>query len=155
MFQKQLLKQGYAHKRCIICSSGNQCGHLACAKDWELIKIAMENDKKGKVEIDLKQLKSKCLRLLTKRDHSSSELKIKMKRYYEFSPDDFTEALAWLKELKYLPDENLMAEKLAAQFRKQGRGRQWIRGKLRSKGLAQSESLSDDKEELSRRSYAR
>ena len=79
----------------------------------------MENGGKSKVEIDVKQLKNKCLRLLTKRDHSSLEMLQKMRRYYVFSPEDFTAAMDWLKELKYLPDENVMAVRLAKEYRKQ------------------------------------
>jgi SOS response regulatory protein OraA/RecX len=105
----------------------------------------MENGGKNKVEIDVKQLKNKCLRLLTKRDHSSLELLQKMRRYYVFSPEDFTAALDWLKELKYLPAETVMAQRLAKHYRAQGRGRQWIRGKLRLKGL--STELGDDDDE--------
>lgn len=99
-----------------------------------------------KREITLQQLKNKVLRLLSKRDHSVSEIKKKLKQYYVFEMSDFDIAVEWLRELKYLTDEKVLAARLSDQWRKQGRGRKWISGKLATKGLKDA-TLKDDEPE--------
>lgn len=88
-----------------------------------------------KQRIDLKQIKSKCLGLLVKRDHSRFELKQKLKRYYLFSDDDFKASLDWLLELGYLPDEAQLAIRWAKKLQSEGRGHGYIVNKLKSRGL--------------------
>ncbi|MBK9294350.1 MAG: regulatory protein RecX [Oligoflexia bacterium] len=100
-----------------------------------------------KYPLTLQQLKNKVLRLLTKRDHTVLEMKRKLKQYYLFNTSDFEAAIEWVKNLGYLPNEAAMATKWTQNLRSQGRGRRFIQGKLKAKGL-KVENLKDDEEEL-------
>src|SRR3954462_8499047 len=92
---------------------------------------------------DFQKIKDKALRLLARRDHSKFELKMKLRQRMKFDNATFEALIEKLQELGYLADENALSRRWIDQWRKEGRGRQWISGKLRVKGLPQV-TLKDD-----------
>jgi regulatory protein len=96
---------------------------------------------------DFQKIKERAFRLLARRDHSAFELKQKLKQKTQIDDETFASLYTYLKELGYMADENLLSERWAKQWRAEGRGRQWIQGKLRQKGLPAVE-LRDDETEL-------
>ena len=96
---------------------------------------------------EFQKLKSKALRLLAKRDHSRLELKRKLSAKSSLDQEAFNELVELLKNLGYMADEKDLASRWVKQWRSEGRGRLWISGKLREKGLPEPD-LKDDDEEL-------
>lgn len=98
-------------------------------------------------ELNLTKLKDKALRLLARRDHSEYELKQKLRTRGKFDDSTFSALIDYLKNLGYLADQNELSRRWIRQFRSEGRGRHWITGKLRTKGLPALD-LRDDEEEF-------
>jgi len=95
---------------------------------------------------DFEKIKECALRLLARRDHSALELKLKLKQKLKIDSKVFDELLEHLKNLGVMAKEDDLAGRWIAEWRKSGRGRHWISGKLRTKGLPQVD-LHDDEEE--------
>ena len=98
------------------------------------------------VEINFEKVKERALRLLARRDHSAFELKQKLRQKLKIQNEDFENLLVYLKGHGYLAGEDDLARRWANQWRQEGRGRHWIQGKLKSKGLPPVE-LRDDEQE--------
>jgi regulatory protein len=96
---------------------------------------------------DVPKLKERALRLLARRDHSRVELRLKLRQRAKFTQETFEAVVDSLKNLGYLADERELAQRWIRQWRNEGRGRQWISGKLKSKGLP-SIPLRDDASEF-------
>jgi len=95
---------------------------------------------------EFEKIKDRALRLLARRDHSSLELKLKLKSKLKIENSVFDELLTHLKGLGLMSNEEGLSQRWILEWRKSGRGRHWISGKLRSKGLPKVE-LRDDEEE--------
>jgi regulatory protein len=91
--------------------------------------------------------KDKALRLLAMRDHSAYELRNKLRQKLKITEPVWEEVLAFLKGLGFLVAETELTARWVKQWRSEGRGRYWISGKLKSKGLPQA-SLSDNEDEV-------
>jgi regulatory protein len=104
-------------------------------------------------ELTFDKLKDKAMRLLARRDHSERELKSKLKQRGRFSDEDFGRVLEWLKDLGYMGDEQDLAGRWIKQWRSEGRGRMWITGKLRTKGLKAPDLRDDEDEETAARTF--
>ncbi|MDZ4677763.1 MAG: regulatory protein RecX [Oligoflexia bacterium] len=96
---------------------------------------------------DFQKIKESAFRLLARRDHSAFELKQKLKQKFSLADETFQTLLSYLNNLGYMADENVLSQRWVKQWRAEGRGRQWIQGKLRTKGLPQID-LRDDENEL-------
>src|SRR5437016_4926572 len=97
--------------------------------------------------ISYDQIKDRALRILARRDHSARELRLKLKQRIKIEDDKFDQLLGDLKRLGYMVDEGDLTCRWVRQWRSEGRGRYWISGKLKSKGLPVP-NLKDDSEEL-------
>jgi regulatory protein len=95
---------------------------------------------------EFEKVKDRALRLLARRDHSSLELKNKLKQKLKIENSVFDELLTHLKSLGLMADEEDLSQRWIVEWRAAGRGRHWISGKLRSKGLPKVD-LHDDEEE--------
>ena len=104
-------------------------------------------------QISFTKLKEKALRLLERRDHSRMELRFKLRQKGPFTKETFEELVSYLKDMGYLADERDLAGRWIRQWRKEGRGRQWIAGKLKSKGLPTIPLRDDSSEFESARIY--
>ncbi len=96
---------------------------------------------------EFEKVKDRALRLLARRDHSSQELKVKLKQKLKIENDVFERLLSHLKDLGLMANEGDLSQRWLAEYRREGRGRFWISGKLKTKGLPPI-PLSDDDEEL-------
>ena len=96
---------------------------------------------------DFEYIKDRALRLLARRDHSALELKLKLKQKLKIENDVFEKLLAHLESLGLMGKEKELSERWLSEFRREGRGRYWISGKLKTKGLPPVE-LSDDDDEI-------
>ena len=96
---------------------------------------------------EIQKAKERAVRLLARRDHSAFELRAKLRQKLKVSESTWTAVLSFLKESGYMADEDDLALRWVRQWRAEGRGRHWIYGKLRSKGLA-TVPLNDDEEEV-------
>jgi regulatory protein len=94
----------------------------------------------------MKTMIDTALRLLARRDHSIHELKTKLKQRAKITDDVFENLICHLKKMGYLADETNLAERWAKQWRSEGRGRNWICQKLKTKGLPQISFKDDDDE---------
>src|ERR1700677_3027925 len=95
---------------------------------------------------EFEKIKDRALRLLARRDHSAQELKLKLKQKLKIENNVFEELLTHFKSLGLMADESDLASRWISEWRRSGRGRHWISGKLRSKGLPQI-NLRDDEDE--------
>lgn len=111
----------------------------------------LESDGFADPKAEIQKTTERALRLLARRDHSAYELKTKLRRKCGreggMSDAVWGEVLASLKNAGYMADEGDLALRWVQQWRAEGRGRHWIQGKLKSKGLA-AVPLRDDEEEL-------
>ncbi len=96
---------------------------------------------------EFEKVKDRALRLLARRDHSSLELKLKLKQKLKIENEIFDKLLAHLKDLGLMAKEEDLSRRWLAEYRREGRGRHWISGKLKMKGLPPL-SLTDDEDEL-------
>jgi regulatory protein len=108
----------------------------------------MERKKQNEetTSIDFEQIKDRALRLLARRDHSAYELKMKLRQRLKLENDVFDQLLTYLKGLGYMAKEDDLAQRWVREWQSEGRGRHWINGKLRTKGLPPV-SLTDDENE--------
>lgn len=93
----------------------------------------------------MKTLKDTALTILARRDHSTGELKTKLKRKFSFSDEEFRTLVTSLKEWGYLVDEKELAQRWVRHWQKEGRGHLWISAKLKAKRLPPV-SISDQEE---------
>ncbi|MCC6277690.1 MAG: regulatory protein RecX [Oligoflexia bacterium] len=90
------------------------------------------------------KLKASALRLLVRRDHSTAELKAKLSRKPFFSHDLFKALIEELRSLRYLIDEQVLADRLASGWQFQGKGQRYIQLQLKKRGLPQAQVVSHE-----------
>lgn len=91
-----------------------------------------------------KSAKHRAMDLLAQREHSEKELKLKLVRSkYEYSDEEISEALEYVKKNNWLGSPILVAEKMANSLHKKNKGIQYINAYLKDKGLP---SISSDPE---------
>ena len=101
-----------------------------------------------KASLSFNDLKEKSLRLLTRRDHSLTELKTKLKQRGSFEESSFQQLVVYLQRLGYLVPDDTLALRWVQHWRSEGRGRLWILAKLKTKGLTEPDDLKDDEQEI-------
>lgn len=111
-----------------------------------------DDDKIPDQKVQIQKLKERAVRLLARRDHSVHELKNKLKQRRKpgdisASEDVLNVVIDALKDLGLMACEDDLSSRWAKQWRNEGRGRHWISGKLKSKGLPPL-ALRDDDEEF-------
>src|SRR5688572_23782473 len=72
--------------------------------------------------------------ILSRRDHSEAEVRFKMRKK-GFSKEDVDKVIQWLKEKKFLNDEQFAQRYIESMVRSKAVGKIWIKHKLRQKGL--------------------
>jgi regulatory protein len=93
-----------------------------------------------------KKAREKVMDLLARRDHSELELKRKLSAHY--SQDEIADAIEYAKENKWMKAPQELAETVARQLGRRGKGAQYIRRYLQSRGLP---GVSKDVEEEHRK----
>jgi regulatory protein len=99
------------------------------------------------------ELRDRALRLLSRRDHSVRELKTKLKQRMSFEESDFEKVLEYLAKFNYLVSQDSLAARYVKEWRSQGKGRHWINGKLKTKGLPTANLTDDDEEREAAKSF--
>ena len=107
----------------------------------------MESQSQDRPQLTFQKAKERALRLLAIRDHSALELRKKLKHKLQINEELWQQILTSLKELGYMAPEKDLSERWINQWRQEGRGRRWIAGKLKEKGLPVP-SMNDDEDEI-------
>jgi len=91
-------------------------------------------------------LRDRIYRLMAMRDHSVHELRTKLSRKPDFDESEFETAILELNKKGLLPDEQILAERVASYLRRRGKGENWIRMQLYKKRLPVKGALDRDAE---------
>ncbi len=92
-----------------------------------------------------KKAREKVMDLLARRDHSELELKRKLAAHYEAK--EIEDAIQFAKESKWMKPPEELAQTVASQLGRRGKGTRYIQRFLRSKGWPGVRKDADDERE--------
>jgi regulatory protein len=79
--------------------------------------------------------KDKLMDYLARRDHSELELKQKLRKKGDYTAEEIDEALEWARRHKWLPEPEVISQKVADTLHRKYKGIHFINQYLREKGL--------------------
>jgi regulatory protein len=80
-------------------------------------------------------VKDKIMDYLARRDHSELEIKQKLSKKGDYTPEEIAEGINWARQHNWLPEPEVVSQKVADTLHRKYKGIHFINQYLREKGL--------------------